>query len=157
MWRYRDCLANGCRLLSKRSAPDVVCVWRLVALDRSRWWKGLLSLPFPTLAEARSTASQPVRKMRSKWPGSHFREIERLAAGATQMNQLHRWYCRSSRWKRTLDNQLNRELILYCWPYAASCVCPSCAVIDGNYGLGNGQLENKSLACYNQILSVQLP
>ena len=106
MWRYRDCLANGCRLFSKSSAPDVVCVWRLAAPDRSRWWRGLLSLPFPTLAEARSTVSQPVRKMRSKWPGSRFREIERLAAGVTQMHRLHRWYCRSSRWKRTLDNNI---------------------------------------------------
>ena len=106
MWRYRDCLANGCLLFSKNSAPDVVCVWRLAAPDRSRWGRGLLSLPFPPLAEARSTASQPVRKMRSKWPGSRFREIERLAAGVMQMNRLHRWYCRSSRWKRTLDNNI---------------------------------------------------
>src|SRR6516165_7436715 len=44
--------------------------------------------------------------MRSKWPGSRFREIERLAAGVMQMNRLHRWYCRSSRWKRTLDNNI---------------------------------------------------
>lgn len=44
--------------------------------------------------------------MRFKWPGSRSREIGRSASGVTLMNRLHRWYCRSSQWKRTLDNNI---------------------------------------------------
>lgn len=103
----------------------MACV--LMPVDRSLWlWQTELQcLLFRRLVEVKSIASPLAAMMRFKWRGCLFPEIGAWASGEKkscrrrllnpracsrchddEMNYLHRWYCRSGRWKERLETEI---------------------------------------------------